>query len=112
MRRLLRAVRLPLASPVLDVDPGPAERYLLALYEELSGPFVADETIAHNHLENWLREVARAPQRIRAGPPEALTRLRTYLELHYADTIRLAEPPSGFRCRPSTCAAFSNGTSG
>ena len=59
VRRLLRRLRLPLGKPLLDVDPASAERYLLLLYEELTGPFVPDETIAENHLENWLREVAR-----------------------------------------------------
>jgi len=93
VRRLLRAPRLPLGKPLLDVDPASAERYLLALYEELTGPFVPDETIAENHIENWLREVARRQtrSRVRSGPPETLLKLRTYLEVHSAEPLRLGE---------------------
>ena len=93
VRRLLRVLQLPIGKPIADVDPAGAERYLLALYEELSGPFAPDEAIAQNHLENWLRDVARrrTSERIRSGPPETLLRLRTYLEMHHAERIRLRE---------------------
>jgi AraC-like DNA-binding protein len=92
VRRLLRTLRLLVGRPLLDVDPAPAERYLLSLYEELTGSFAPDETIAMNHLENWLREVTRRrASRIRGGPPEPLVRLRTYLDLHSAEPIRLSD---------------------
>ena len=73
--------------------PPPLSDTCFALYEELTGPFVPDETIAENHLENWLREVARrqTSSRVRSGPPENLLKLRTYLEVHSAEPLRLGE---------------------
>jgi len=93
VKRLLGDRILPMRQPMVLADPSRCDKHLFDLYEELNGHASPDWAIAHNVLENLLRDGKRqmtgTDQRI-AIPPEFLS-LKTFLESNYPARLTLAK---------------------
>jgi AraC family transcriptional regulator, arabinose operon regulatory protein len=89
---LLRTCRVPVRKRIEMGDPSLMEHFLLELAAELGRWNRPDPKIMRNLLENFLRAAVRQSIR-RAEPlvPKRLLVLRSHLEQHFTERIRLTE---------------------
>ncbi len=108
IQRMVRRLRLPLATPLPNSEPTVTERHLLAILEELTGPTHPDEKIICNLIENWLRHVKRAlTPHDQPHIPERFRQAERYLQMHYDQSLRLDELAHELHLSvPHVCSEF------
>lgn len=98
---------MPAQNPQIAANPARFERYLLDLYEELSGPFAPQFAVVKNALENLLHVAALpvAPRQRAISP--AILAAKTSIETRYAQPLTLEKLASeAHLSAPHFCTQF------
>jgi AraC family transcriptional regulator of arabinose operon len=89
---ILKACRFPVRKRIAVTDPSLMEQFLLNVIAELSSWNHVDAKILRNLFENFVRATMRqAFQKKKQVAPERLLALRSHLEQHFAERIRLKD---------------------
>ena len=93
VHRLIHELRLPLDRVITPTDESLFHAILRSIYHELTEQAEPDPVIVGNHIENWLRSVARR-LRDRDPPrpvPTAMLELKQHLDATFARPHRLQQ---------------------
>ncbi|MBD3239129.1 MAG: helix-turn-helix domain-containing protein [Chitinivibrionales bacterium] len=106
----IRARTIPWDTPLELRDSRLIDRYLGAIHTEIAGHARVDPVIILNLLDNWLREIERALTAPGGAEiPRELMEVKTYIDTHYRDRLRLADLAAmAYLSVPRFCARFKN----
>jgi AraC family transcriptional regulator, arabinose operon regulatory protein len=89
---ILKTSGVPLRKPIAMSDPFLMEHFVLEAAAELSNSRRPDPKILRNLFENFMRALVRQTSRpVEPFTPARLLTIRSHLEQHFTDRIRLAD---------------------